>query len=124
MNIDFSQDATFSAYVVALLFSGLALLIASAAAKDRTRWLDLLFGVGFLGYGFYLGFLFEGGSYQMFFYAFIVPIVMIVRTIKERMAAPPASEQTDPVAPETVAAPAAAAPETVAAPAPAVPVEE
>ena len=84
MNIDFSQDPKFSTYVILLMFSGLAMLIASSAAKDRTRWWDLLFGAGFLGYGFYLAFIFDGGSYQIFFYAFVLPVVMIVRTIKER----------------------------------------
>lgn len=86
-NLDFTNDKQFSIYVVLLMFSGLAMLIASAAAKDKTRWLDLLFGVGFLGYGFYLAFIFDGEEYFIFFYAFILPIVMIYRTIKERMEA-------------------------------------
>jgi hypothetical protein len=105
MNIDFSADATFSAYVCLLIFSGIAMLVASAAAKQGTRILDVLFGLGFLGYGFYLAFLFDGGSYAMFFYAFILPVMMIYRTIKERFessAAPaPVAEPTDAQATQT-----------------------
>jgi hypothetical protein len=106
-NLDFTHDKQFSIYVVLLMFSGLAMLIASAAAKDKTRWLDLLFGLGFLGYGFYLAFIFDGEEYFMFFYAFILPIVMIYRTIKERLEArggghtqPPAAQEPEAAAGE------------------------
>ena len=46
------------------------------------RALNALFGVGFLGYGFYLAFLFHGGGYLIFFKAFILPVLMIFRTIR------------------------------------------
>jgi hypothetical protein len=94
VNIDFSQDAKFSTYVVLLMISGIAMLVVSAAAKDRTRWFDILFGAGFLGYGCYLAFIFDGGSYWMFFYAFILPVMMIYRTIKERGESPAAEAPT------------------------------
>jgi predicted lipid-binding transport protein (Tim44 family) len=43
--------------------------------------------VGFLGYGFYLAFLFSGGGYLIFFKAFILPVLMIFRTIRSARAA-------------------------------------
>ena len=91
MNIDFSRDPGFSIYVVLLMFSGLAMvLMASPMVKHSTagvRALNALFGLGFLGYGFYLAFLFQGGGYLIFFKAFIVPVVMIFRTIRSARAA-------------------------------------
>ena len=45
-------------------------------AKDGTRV------VGFVGYGVYLGFIFDGGEYFMFFYAFILPVLMLFRFTK------------------------------------------
>jgi predicted lipid-binding transport protein (Tim44 family) len=65
--------------------------------------------VGFLGYGFYLAFLFEGGSYIVFFQAFILPLLLIARTIRGAMEArsqrspaqaSPAFDQLTPAAPE------------------------
>ena len=90
MNIDFSVDPGFSTYVVLLMFSGFAMiLMASPMVKHSTagvRALNALFGLGFLGYGFYLAFLFQGGGYLIFFKAFIVPVVMIFRTIRSARA--------------------------------------
>lgn len=90
MNIDFSVDPGFSTYVVLLMFSGLAMiLMASPMVKHSTagvRALNALFGLGFLGYGFYLAFLFQGGGYLIFFKAFILPVLMIFRTIRSARA--------------------------------------
>jgi predicted lipid-binding transport protein (Tim44 family) len=90
VNIDFSADPAFSAYVVLLMFSGVAMIImASPTVKHSTmgvRALNALFGVGFLGYGFYLAFLFHGGGYVIFFKAFILPVLMIFRTIRSARA--------------------------------------
>ncbi|QKW39595.1 hypothetical protein HUT06_40840 [Actinomadura sp. NAK00032] len=85
MNIDFSADATFSWYVVFLLVSGLAMLLMAAIGGGQSggeRLLNLAFGVGFLGYAIYLGFIFDGGEYFMFFYAFILPVLMLFRFVK------------------------------------------
>jgi hypothetical protein len=86
VNIDFSANPGFSAYVLLLMFSGVAMIImASPTVKHSTmgvRALNALFGVGFLGYGFYLAFLFSGGGYLIFFKAFILPVLMIFRTIR------------------------------------------
>jgi hypothetical protein len=43
-----------------------------------------IFGVGFFAYGFYLAFLFGGGTYIVFFQAFIVPVLLIVDTFRAR----------------------------------------
>jgi hypothetical protein len=85
MNIDFAADATFSWYVVFLLVSGIAMLLMAAIGGGQSvgeRLLSLVFGVGFLGYAVYLGFIFEGGEYVMFFYAFILPVFMLFRFVK------------------------------------------
>jgi len=76
----------FSLYVVLLIISGL-LSLALAYFKVGSvgeRVLRGIIGVGFLGYGIYLQFIFKGGSYEMFFYAFILPIILIVRFVQER----------------------------------------
>ncbi|MFB4305413.1 hypothetical protein ACA511_04800 [Actinomadura sp. GTD37] len=85
MNIDFGADAAFSWYVVFLLGSGVVMLIMAAIGGGQSvgeRLLNLAFGVGFLGYAVYLGFIFDGGEYFMFFYAFILPVLMLFRFVK------------------------------------------
>jgi hypothetical protein len=86
MNIDFDAAPGFSAYVLLLMFSGVAMIImASPTVKHSTnglRALNGLFGVGFLGYGFYLAFLFDGGGYLIFFKAFILPVLLLIRTVR------------------------------------------
>jgi hypothetical protein len=80
----------FTVYPILLLISGVLLIVLGAAIPGQTstqRVLNLLFGVAFFGYGFYLEFLFQGGTYFVFYYAFIVPILMIVRTVQARKAA-------------------------------------
>ncbi|CND64621.1 Uncharacterised protein [Mycobacterium tuberculosis] len=85
MNIDFSADATFSWYVVFLLVSGIVMLAMAAIGAGQSggeRLLNLAFGVGFVGYAVYLGFIFDGGEYFMFFYAFILPVLMLFRFVR------------------------------------------
>src|SRR5688572_2552587 len=80
-NIDFNVDATFSTYVVALLGSGLILLLMAAigfGAGAGSRVISALVGLAMLGYGVYLGFIFDGVEYQMFYYVFIVPVLLII----------------------------------------------
>lgn len=86
MNIDFSARPGFSAYVLLLMFSGVIMLgLSSPAIKRSTRGLRLLnglFGAGFVIYGFYLAFIFNGGTYIIFFKAFILPVLLIVNTVR------------------------------------------
>jgi hypothetical protein len=79
----------YTVYLIALALSGVALLVAAsgwAGATLGTRILSALFGFAFLGYAFYLAFIFEGGEYRIFFYAFIAPIALIVKLVKEKSA--------------------------------------
>lgn len=86
MNLDFSADPLFSWYVVLLLFSGVAMVVmgATKAGAMSTGWriFNVLAGIAFAGYGFYLGFLFQGGHYIIFFKAFILPVLMVVNFIR------------------------------------------
>ncbi|MFI0372389.1 hypothetical protein ACH35V_31375 [Actinomadura sp. 1N219] len=84
MNIDFSADATFSWYVVLLMVSSVAMLIMAAIGGGQgigARLLTAAVGVSFLGYAVYLGFIFDGGEYTLFFYAFILPVLMLFRFV-------------------------------------------
>jgi len=86
MNIDFANNASFSTYVVLLALAGVMSLTFSSPVLGRAsrmlRLVNFAFGIGFIGYAFYLAFLFEGGTYVVFFKAFIVPVVLAVRTIQ------------------------------------------
>ncbi|MFE2426485.1 hypothetical protein ACFXJ5_06995 [Streptomyces sp. NPDC059373] len=129
MNLDFSAEPLFSWYVVLLIISGVAMTAIGAASVGGLsagwRVFNVLAGVGFVGYGVYLGFIFEGGSYIIFFKAFILPVVMIVnfvRSIGARDKAVAGPVPPPPPAPvQAQAAPAApvAAPVAPAVPAPA-----
>jgi hypothetical protein len=85
MNLNFSTHSLFSWYVVLLLLSGVVMLVMTAVRVDQKparRILSLLFGVGFLGYGIYLGFIFNGGSYFVFFQVFILPVVLVASSLR------------------------------------------
>lgn len=99
MNIDFANDPGFSAYVLLLMFSGIVMVVlATPKVHSSTflRILNVVLGLGFFGYGFYLAFLFNGGTYFMFFKAFIVPAVLVFRTIQTAIA----SRRTAPEPPQ------------------------
>ncbi|MFB6893924.1 hypothetical protein ACFCX4_31940 [Kitasatospora sp. NPDC056327] len=86
MNLDFDVDPLFSWYVVLLAVSGIALLVIGAVnlggLKVGWRILNVLVGLGFTGYAYYLAFVFEGGTYTLFFKAFILPAALIVNAVK------------------------------------------
>ncbi|MFF7587120.1 hypothetical protein ACFZCK_06435 [Kitasatospora purpeofusca] len=86
MNLDFDVDPLFSWYVVLLAFSGIALLVIGAVnvggLKAGWRVLNVLVGLGFAGYAYYLAFVFEGGTYAIFFKAFILPVLLIINAVK------------------------------------------
>lgn len=81
MNLDFTAEPLFSWYVLLLLVSGIAMVAIGAVnfggLSGGWRAFNVIAGVAFVGYGIYLGFIFEGGSYFIFFKAFILPVAMI-----------------------------------------------
>jgi hypothetical protein len=84
-NLDFSAEPLFSWYVVLLALSGAIMLVLGAiggGTKAGLRILNVLFGLGFLGYAYYLAFVFKGTEYILFFKAFILPVAMIVASVK------------------------------------------
>jgi hypothetical protein len=92
VNLDFGLDPLFSWYVVLLCISGVV-MVAMAAVKageqsGGSRALSVVAGLAFLGYGIYLGFIFAGGSYMMFFQAFILPVLLVVNFIRSVVAKP------------------------------------
>jgi hypothetical protein len=79
----------FNIYTILLMLSGVLLIVVGAAVPHQgtlMRLLNIVVGAGFFGYGFYLQFMFQGGSYRIFLYAFIGPIVLIARTVQARSA--------------------------------------
>jgi len=73
----------FTIYTILLMVSGLGLILVGAAVSHQgvgMRILNILVGAAFLGYGFYLQFLFTGVEYRVFLYAFIGPALLIART--------------------------------------------
>ena len=84
-NLDFTDHAGFSWYCVLLLVSGVGLLVLGLlpGLTVRSRVANVLVGAGFLGYAAYLVFAFHGGSYVIFFQAFIVPVLLIANTVRD-----------------------------------------
>ncbi|MFI7284744.1 hypothetical protein ACIBOV_31265 [Micromonospora chersina] len=77
----------FLIYDLLLLLGGIAMVAIGIAIKEQgtgARILNVVVGLAFFAYGFYLMFLFEGGSYRIFFYVFVLPILLIVRAVKAR----------------------------------------
>ncbi|MGK8468799.1 hypothetical protein [Nocardia cyriacigeorgica] len=77
--------AVFDGYVWMLVFSGTLMLVMAAVKggqSETSRWLNGAFGAGFLAYAGYLAFVFEGGSYLIFFQAFILPVLMVVNFVR------------------------------------------
>ncbi|MFJ8432610.1 hypothetical protein ACIQ9P_15070 [Kitasatospora sp. NPDC094019] len=90
MNLDFDVEPLFSWYVVLLAVSGIALLVIGAVnlggLKIGWRLFNVLVGLGFTGYAYYLAFVFEGGTYTLFFKAFILPVLLIANAVKALVA--------------------------------------
>jgi hypothetical protein len=83
------SDSQFYLYAGLLTVSGLLLLalaITGFGQSTGTRVLNALFGLGFTGYGGYLLLFFEGGEVRIFFYAFIVPVLMVIQAVRTFMA--------------------------------------
>ncbi|MER7754362.1 hypothetical protein [Kitasatospora sp. NPDC097643] len=103
-NIDFSLDPLFAWYVVALGASGVLMLVLGAFSfgggiKAGARVLIVLAGLGFLGYAYYMAFMFQGREYVLFYKVFILPVAIIfygVKTIVERGNAKAAAQRATP----------------------------
>lgn len=82
------SDGMFLGYIGALAVSGVIMLILAitgfGAQGALVRVLNALFGAGFLGYAIYLFFFFEGTEFRVFYYAFILPILMIISAFRGR----------------------------------------
>ena len=79
----------FLIYVLFLIGSGIAMLVIACVKSGQTtarRVWNAVFGAGFTLYGLYLLLFFRGGHYLIFFYAFILPVLMIIRFFRDRSA--------------------------------------
>ncbi|MFB7616102.1 hypothetical protein [Kitasatospora sp. NPDC056181] len=91
MNLDFSAEPLFSWYVVLLAISGIAMVVLGAinlggGLSGGWRAVNVLAGMAFAGYAYYLAFVFEGGEYRMFFQAFVLPLLLIANAVKALLA--------------------------------------
>ena len=85
-NLNFAHNAGFSWYCILLMVSGIAMLVIAVLRNQavQRRVIRAIFGIGYFCYGFYLTFLFSGGHYVLFFQAFLVPVLLIVDTIRSQ----------------------------------------
>lgn len=87
-NIDFQVDSQLSTYIVALLGSGLILLLMALigfGASGGSRVFNAIVGLAMIGYGVYLGFVLKDGeTYWMAYYVFIVPVLLIINIVRSR----------------------------------------
>lgn len=82
-NFDFSNHASFSWYVLLLILGGILMIgLAGIAARPLSRVLNLVVGFGFVVYGVYLGFIWRGGTYVVFFTAFLLPVLLLISTVR------------------------------------------
>lgn len=87
-NLNFAHNAGFSWYCILLMVSGIAMLVMAVVKNQvpRRRIIRAIFGIGFFLYGFYLTFVFSGGHYVVFFQAFIVPVLLLIDTVRSQTA--------------------------------------
>ncbi|WP_433601078.1 hypothetical protein ACQPXH_04470 [Nocardia sp. CA-135953] len=75
----------FASYVVLLAISGIVLVTLALIAHElpmRHRVFNGLAGAVFFGYAGYLAFGLHGGTYRMFWAAFILPVFMLVNFVR------------------------------------------
>ncbi|HKT00371.1 MAG TPA: hypothetical protein VJT31_12630 [Rugosimonospora sp.] len=80
----------FQVYTVMLMVSGVLMIVVGAAVSGQSvlmRVFKIIVGLLFFWYGFYLEFIFTGGVYHIYFYAFVLPLLLLARTIRARQAA-------------------------------------
>lgn len=82
------SDSTFLFYILALAVAGLVLVALAAAnfggQSSVMRFINAAIGLGFLGYAVYLFFIFDGGSFALFYYPFILPVLLIIQAVRNR----------------------------------------
>jgi hypothetical protein len=79
----------FNVYILFLIASGVTMIVMGSLRLPyarRSRVLNFVIGAAFVIYGLYLLIFFSGGHVFIFFYAFILPILMVVRFFRERTA--------------------------------------
>lgn len=83
-NLDFSNNAGFSWYCIALVVVGIGLILVSALTRTRTAGIvvGVLTGAAMLVYGLYLTFIFQGGTYYVSFYVIVAPAVFVLALIR------------------------------------------
>ncbi|NKY87090.1 hypothetical protein [Nocardia veterana] len=77
----------FNWYVALLAISGITMIAMASVRTGQSsgsRSLNAIFGTVYLCYAGYLAFLFDGGSYLIFFHAFLLPVVMVVNFFRNR----------------------------------------
>jgi hypothetical protein len=86
----------FHVYVAFLAISGIALVAIAFIRGGQTnaaRVINGVLGAVFLGYAFYLAFIFTGGHYLLSFYAFVLPVLLIFRFVRTLGNRPPAAQR-------------------------------
>lgn len=83
-NLDFSNNAGFSWYCVALVVVGVGLIVTTALTKTRTAGLvtGVLVGAAMVLYGVYLAFIFQGGTYYVSYYVIAAPAIFMLALIR------------------------------------------
>jgi hypothetical protein len=79
------SDATFLGYIAALAVSGVFLIVLAGLPAPMPALRRVTNGgVGALmaGYAIYLFFVFDGGSVYVGYYVFVLPVVLLVRTLR------------------------------------------
>lgn len=79
------SDGVFNTYVILLAISGVVMLGVACLPVPQgkaSRIIGGLLGLGFLGYAIYLKFVFDGGTFRMFLYVFVLPFIYIARVVK------------------------------------------
>lgn len=83
--------AAFFAYCALLVCSGLltlAIALLPVPQHPVARVVGAGFGLAFLGYAVYLLFFFTGGTFALFFWAFIVPFMSVAHVVRARRRRP------------------------------------
>jgi uncharacterized paraquat-inducible protein A len=88
------SDGTFTVYVIALAISAVLLLLLAVTGFGTPsigmRVFNAVVGLGFLGYIGWLLFA-DYGNYVVFFYAFILPVLVIISAVRSAFSRQPAS---------------------------------